>query len=315
MPIKQPVIFDHDGGADDLLSLLLLLTMEHIDLQLVSITPADCYSEDAVLSTHKILHRFGDPKVPISLGRYNGVNAFPAAWRVQPRAIHALPLLINEGVDPDPWQLPDSRKAMATVLEKAEQPVTVLMTGPCSNLMQTLEDRPELKARIKEVVWMGGAVEVKGNVHEYNHDSSAEWNVFWDPYSAKKLLRMGLEIVLIPLDATNQVPIDLDFLKQLAKLGTPLADLAGQIWALTTTNIPTAAYTYYMWDILATSYLDVPEIFELKEAALDVAIEAPNAGETFESVSMETNVRYATGIDKEAFFRYMLLKFANEQKG
>ena len=45
LPAKVPVLFDHDGSADDFLSLLLLLTMEAVDLQGVSITPADCYAE------------------------------------------------------------------------------------------------------------------------------------------------------------------------------------------------------------------------------------------------------------------------------
>jgi len=307
MPL--PLIFDHDGGADDLLSLLLLLSMEAYELQLVSITPADCYAEDAALSTAKILHKFGKPEVPISVGRFHGVNPFPSAWRVQPRAIHALPMLINEPPEPNAWQLPDSRQSVVQVLKNSTQPVTVLMTGPCSNLVAALEQHPELKQKVGRVVWMAGAVAVAGNVSEYNHDGSAEWNVFWDPYSAKKLLQMGLDLLLVPLDATNQVPVAISFLKRLAALPAEKAQLAGQIWATTTTNIPTAAYTYYMWDVLATAFLGIPEAFTQKKAALDVAIEAPNAGETFGSVS-GSNVSYAAGINKEYFYRYLLAQFA-----
>jgi purine nucleosidase len=53
MSAKQAVVFDHDGGIDDLLSLLLLLRLPNIDVIGVSITPADCYPDDAVLSTKK----------------------------------------------------------------------------------------------------------------------------------------------------------------------------------------------------------------------------------------------------------------------
>ena len=54
MPDKKLVLMDHDGGVDDLLSLMLLLTMPNIDLIGVSITPADCYLAFATEATRKI---------------------------------------------------------------------------------------------------------------------------------------------------------------------------------------------------------------------------------------------------------------------
>ena len=41
-------------------------------------------------------------------------------------------------------------------LKQAESPVTVLMTGPCTNLSAVLSRQPALKPAIKEVIWMGG---------------------------------------------------------------------------------------------------------------------------------------------------------------
>ncbi len=55
MNSKKAVIFDHDGGIDDLLSLLLLLRLPNIEVIGVSITPADCYPDDALISTKKFL--------------------------------------------------------------------------------------------------------------------------------------------------------------------------------------------------------------------------------------------------------------------
>ena len=78
---KRTVIFDHDGGVDDLLSLMMLLAMPHIDLAGIIVTPADCFLRPAVSATQKILRFFGRSDVELSEGRLHGVNPFPRAWR------------------------------------------------------------------------------------------------------------------------------------------------------------------------------------------------------------------------------------------
>ena len=66
-PIGTPVFFDHDGGLDDYLSLLLLLTYD-IDLLGISITPADTLLEGAVPSTRKILDLAGRSAITVAAG-------------------------------------------------------------------------------------------------------------------------------------------------------------------------------------------------------------------------------------------------------
>ena len=53
---KQLVLMDHDGGVDDYLATMLLMTMDHIQPLGVVVTPADCYAEPAVSATRKILY-------------------------------------------------------------------------------------------------------------------------------------------------------------------------------------------------------------------------------------------------------------------
>lgn len=308
LPAKSPVLFDHDGGVDDFLSLLLLLSMPEIDLLGVSITPADCYAENALETTLKLLllrHRLND--VPVSVGNYHGINAFPAEWRAQPRMLNALPSLINLDLataQVDPRRSPEF---IRDTLAAAATPVTVLMTGPCSNLVQALALAPELASRIKEVVWMGGAVDVIGNVRAYNHNGSAEWNVFWDPEGAHQLLTYHLPLTLIPLDVTNHVPVDIEFLQTLARQAEhPFANLAGQFWATTVATIPSYEYTYFMWDVLATSYLAIPEAFVVEEMELEIAPTGPNAGQTYRQPGSRQWVRVAKQVDKPTFYGYLL---------
>lgn len=306
LPAKKPVLFDHDGSADDFLSLLLLLTMEAIDLQGISITPADCYAEQAVETTLKLLRLRQREQVPVSVGQCYGVNAFPAEWRAKPRILNALPALINVAVDLTRVDARPSPTFLRDALAKAPEPVTVLLTGPCTNLVHALDLAPALVAKIARVVWMGGAVDVGGNVRTYNHDGSAEWNVFWDPLSAQRLLTYQLPLTLIPLDVTNEVPVSRSFLQTLAQHVThPWACLAGQFWATTVDTIPAYEYTYFMWDVLATSYLAIPEAFQLETLELNIEPTGPRAGRTHRQPGSGHWVQVAKAVDQAAFYAYL----------
>lgn len=52
--MKKPVYFNHDGGVDDLVSLFLLLQMEHLKVIGTSVIPADCYLEPALSASQKL---------------------------------------------------------------------------------------------------------------------------------------------------------------------------------------------------------------------------------------------------------------------
>lgn len=308
--MKEPILFDHDGSADDFLSLLLLLLMDRVDLIGISITPADCYPDNALETTLKLLMLTKRVDIPISVGQFYGINAFPAEWRAKPKILNALPTLINVPVNTNALYAGESKDFIVETLLTATQPVTLLLTGPCSNLVRALEENATIISNIKRIIWMGGAVDVAGNVRMYNHNGTAEWNVFWDPISAHKLVQMGLTLILIPLDVTNRVVVNLDFLKQLALHSEHLgANLAGQFWATTLDTIPAYEYTYFMWDVLATSYLAIPEIFELETLELDIVPQGSNAGQTYRRPGSNQWVQVARHVDEGVFYQYVLRQF------
>mmetsp|Transcript_23246 Transcript_23246/g.20125 ORF Transcript_23246/g.20125 Transcript_23246/m.20125 type:complete len:126 (+) Transcript_23246:430-807(+) len=122
---------------------------------------------------------------------------------------------------------------MAKQIKASKEKVTVLLTGPATNFVAALEKDPSIKDNIEEVVWMAGAVDVGGNVVQYHHDTSAEWNVYWDPVSGKKLFESGLNVTIFSLDSTNTVPVKIDFLKKITKQKEyVLSDLVGQLYAI-----------------------------------------------------------------------------------
>jgi purine nucleosidase len=278
---EKLVYMDHDGGVDDLLSLLLLLTMPHVTLLGVSVTPADCYLDYAVEASRKILDLLGNSEVEVAGGDLHGVNAFPAEWRAQPHIVNALPILLAQPCIRAPLVDEPAHQFLARKLSKADEAVTIVMTGPGSNLAAALQAEPDLKEKIAEVVWMAGAIDVVGNVRTFAHDGSAEWNVFWDPPAAHQIFSAGLNLTLFPLDVTNLVPVGWSFLQRLAtQRQWPLSDLAGQCWATTVNAIPHYDYMYYMWDILATSYIGRPDLITFRDVEAVVIERGRSAGKT-----------------------------------
>lgn len=314
MPMRSQknVIFDHDGGIDDLLSLILLLSMPHIRVVGVCITPADCYPDDALISTLKILTLTGNSHVPVTVGTLAGPNPFPPDWRAQPKICHALPamLRVNEVTD-NHLSMPAQQWIHDTLLA-SEEPVTVLMTGPATNLAWALTQLPPQKHTvIEEVIWMGGAIDVKGNVAMHDHNGTAEWNAYWDPQATATLVKADVNLCLVPLDATNALPVNRAFLMQLAQSEAPVAELAGQFWAATVTAIPAYEFTYFLWDILSTAVLGLPEsAMQFTQASVEVAVTTPNAGQIYRSDEAgSATIRWLHNVDADVVRAYVVSQF------
>ena len=300
---------EHDGAVDDLLSQLLLMTMADKEIIGINVTPADCYLEPATESTYKILQLFNREDIEIGRSDHNGINAFPGEWRARPEIINALPLLINFPKSPDPYNYKEASQLLIDKLLAAPGPVSIIMTGPCSNLVAAIKRQPAIKNKIKQIVWMGGAFKTPGNVQTFQHNGTAEWNVYWDPKSSKEMFEMNLPLVCIPLDVTNNVPVTKDFLSKLAfQSDYKISNLAGQFWALTIDTIPNYYYTYFMWDMLATSFLAIPHEFTVEKVRALVSERPPNAGQTI--VCKEGyEVSVAVDVNKNAFYNYVLTQF------
>jgi purine nucleosidase len=308
-PKQRTVLFDHDGGVDDFLSLLMLLAMPHLKLSGIVVTPADCFIRPAISATAKILRFFGRNDIEVSQGTLRGVNPFPRVWRAHTYAIDALPIL-NELESALGSPVSESgHDFLIRKLKASETPVTILITGPVTNLAAALTAEPDLVSKIEEVVWMGGALRVPGNVRDYEHDGSAEWNSYWDPPATYNLWRVSdeLPIALFPLDATNHVPVTMDFLQRLARQRKhPLSDLAGQCWALTVGTIPAYEYVYHMWDTLTTGYLGAPECVTFRQARTKIIATGPSAGRMEEAAEGGRLIQVADTVDVERFHNYVL---------
>ncbi|HAJ60157.1 MAG TPA: nucleoside hydrolase [Cyanobacteria bacterium UBA8543] len=304
---KELVLLDHDGGVDDYLATVLLMTMEHIQPLGVIVTPADCYIQPAVSATRKILDLMGHWDIPVAESTVRGINPFPSLYRRDSFIVDHLPILNQQETIQTPLLQETGQEFMVRSLLAADQPVTLLVTGPLTTVAAALDLAPKIESKIKQIIWMGGALNVPGNVEkslEPGQDGSAEWNAYWDPLGADRVWQTEISLVLCPLDLTNTVPVTSEFVYQLGKQRQyPISDFAGQCYALV---IP---QDYYFWDVLATAYLAHPEFYELHEWESAIVTTGKSQGRT----KVETGSRKIKAmdkVDKEQYYAYILQQWA-----
>jgi inosine-uridine nucleoside N-ribohydrolase len=100
-----------------------------------------------------------------------------------------------------------------------------------TNVASAAQNGVDLAGGAREVIWMGGALAVRGNTTE-----TGEWNACVDPEAAEICLSSGALDRIFPLDATQQAVFTLDDLHRL-----PETDLAGV--AVTRRSASTSATT------------------------------------------------------------------------
>ncbi|PNW79335.1 hypothetical protein CHLRE_09g411500v5 [Chlamydomonas reinhardtii] len=294
----RKVIFDHDGGIDDYVTLLLLLSCpERVRVIGITILDADCRAELAWNTTLKLLHTLGHEHVPVAVSSLPAVNPFPDPWRNSVLSVDVLPHindLTQEDLAPLRLSVP-GQELMAQLLlgtfqsasgsrdksgsrsngtdggaaavaddDDDGEPITVVATGPLSNVAHVLRKHGRAAAdRIREVWWMGGAVWVGGNVAFPGHDGSAEWNAFWDPAAVGEVWGWpSVPLVVVPLDATNAVPVTPDLIYRFGRQSRyRYSVLAGTVWSRVVTWVyDRPDEPYYAWDTLTAACVLQPDL-------------------------------------------------------
>ena len=301
--MSKLVLLDHDGAIDDILATLLLMTMPNLEVLGIIVTPADCYIKAALNVTRKLLDLMECHHIPVAASTVRGINPFPALYRRDSLIMDNFPLLNQTDSIKTPLVPQTGQGFMVQTLQQASEPVTLMVTGPLTTVAAALESDPTIEAKIKEIVWMGGALNVPGNVEKEfapEHDGSAEWNAYWDAIAVARVWQTNIPLIVCSLDITNKVPVTSEFIRRLAKQRHyQLSDLAGLCYALA---IP---QDYYCWDVLATSYLHCSDLFSLKEWETEVITTGPSQGR-IKVVNKGRKIVAMDEVDQEAFHQYLL---------
>ena len=308
---SYPIIIDTDAGSDDLMAISFLLSDPGVRIEAVTIANGLVHVDAGARNLLRLLDLAGRKNVPVFAGRpapLRGTAEFPAEWR---KLADELP-----GVTLPPLaRQPEKQRAADYLVERLrdhERLVRILALGPLTNLAEALEREPRAAGGIQELVIMGGAVRVPGNLADGDvlktPNKTAEWNMYVDPLAARMVFRSHANIRLIPLDATNKVRIDAAFLREFtARAQTPLGRVVAQVLESDRKFIDEGFF--YAWDPLAAMALVHPAVVKTIPLHIDIRQDSPEEGRTAQAVG-EANARVAIDADRAAFLKFFLDAFA-----
>jgi inosine-uridine nucleoside N-ribohydrolase len=203
------VIIDTDPGIDDALALILAFASPELSVEAITTVAGNVTVEQAARNACAILDVIDPhPRPPVAVGAgrplkqalrtahdYHGEDGLGGIFRFRTR----------EGTPryPEPHQGQAPKNApelIAELIDSAPGEIALICIGPLTNVAMAILSEPEKMAQVKEIVIMGGAIAVPGNV-----TPGAEFNMHADPHAAAVAFTSGLPISLIPLDVTQQV--------------------------------------------------------------------------------------------------------------
>lgn len=210
-----PIILDCDPGHDDVFAIWLAAGDPAVDLRAITTVGGNGRLEHTTLNARIACTVAGIEGVPIAAGAAGPIAGalHTADW------IHGQNAL-GGPVLPEPTVPLDPRSAAQLIrdtIEASAEPITIVATGPLTNVALLVRDRPELVDRIARVVWMGGST-ARGNVTPY-----AEFNAWTDPEAIRIVLDSGVDFTMVGLDITHQALITREVRDRIAAIGTPLA--------------------------------------------------------------------------------------------
>jgi purine nucleosidase/pyrimidine-specific ribonucleoside hydrolase len=109
------------------------------------------------------------------------------------------------------------------LLTASAEPVTLIATGPLTNVALLLRSHPEVMPRVRRIVFMGGSTE-RGNTTPYG-----EFNIVTDPEAADIVLRSGLPTTMIGLNVTHQALATTEIIAEFRGLGTRLGSVCAEL--------------------------------------------------------------------------------------
>jgi purine nucleosidase len=209
----RPLILDVDTGIDDMIALLIAATSPELNLRGVTCVAGNVEIHHVARNTGKILRMVGRGDVPVSIG----------AARPLQRRLRTAPdthgptgtgYVELRGEDrqlgtTEYTAIPASRYLGAHVSRHPGE-MSVVALGPLTNLAAAIQNGVDLAGGTREVSWMGGTLEERGNTTE-----TGEWNACVDPEAAEICLAAGGIHRIFPLDATQDIVFTMNDMRRL----------------------------------------------------------------------------------------------------
>jgi purine nucleosidase len=261
------IILDTDPGIDDALALLLALASPEVKLEAITTVTGNVHVDLTTRNALSLLTLAERTDIPVARGSAsplltqpvdaahvhgdNGVGGvvLPAPT-IQPVAQHAVDLLIDRILD-------------------APGVITLVAVGPLTNLALAVRREPGIAQKVREVVIMGGALLVPGNV-----TPAAEFNIYADPHAAHIVLHAGWPVRLVSLDVTTRVLMTREQIAALAQQGGNVKTTIQQMMAyyFDVFAPSSGAEHFQMHDPLCLASAFAPDLITWEPAYVDVEL-------------------------------------------
>ncbi len=288
------VLLDVDPGVDDAVMLLLALSNQSIEVLGITTVCGNVGILKATENALKITEAAGRP-----VAVYRG-----ASRSLSGKCMHATRIHGQDGLGdshlPKPRSKPERTDAVQAISEMANQRLSIVATGPLTNIAIFLDSYPDMAKRIERIFLMGGVYcpKLTGNVTPF-----AEFNFYCDPEAADKVMASGIEIVAAGLDVTmdRRCAVDCRMLAKMRGIKTAVASTACKILSNPVNN----QSIFHLHDVFALFAMLHPEIFESRTCRVRVETGGKQSGRSIAYFG-PGNIKALSKVDAEMFQEKLL---------
>jgi inosine-uridine nucleoside N-ribohydrolase len=307
--VSTPIVIDCDPGHDDAVALLLALASPELELLGVTTVAGNQTLEKTTANAIRVVEFVGRGDLAVAAGAARPLVRPPFVADY----VHG-----ETGLDgpalPPPQAAPVAQTAVEFLAERllaASDPVTLVPTGPLTNVALLLATHPEAAARLERIVLMGGAI-AEGNV-----TPAAEFNIWADPEAAARVFTSGLDVTMIGLDVTHKAlmrPEHAERLREAGRTGTMVAELFDFF-----SEFHRRVYGFDgapIHDAVAVAHVARPGVVETVDCHVAVDCESRlcrgrTVVDLWRRTGNDSNAHVAVGIDADAFVDLVVERIAS----
>ncbi|MGY6501753.1 MAG: nucleoside hydrolase [Acidimicrobiales bacterium] len=220
MTPRRRILIDTDPGIDDAMAIAAALAAPELEVVGLTTVFGNHHVDVTTANACRVLDHLGAPEIPV----------VPGAARALVRAGHRPATMVHGDDGLGDADLPAAvrrpvggRRAAEYLVEQIladPGTLTIVALGPLTNLALALHLEPRVAEAVEQVVLMGGAFAVPGNV-----TPTSEANIWNDPHAAHQVFGAGWPLMAIGLDVTHRLHADRAWLDRVATVDTPAARL------------------------------------------------------------------------------------------
>jgi len=305
--MAKKVVIDCDVGVDDAFALILAFHSPELEIKAVTGVNGNVPLAQVFENIKKVLSLIQPKDKPlIARGADRPLKGKP----IYAHSVHGKEGLGGAKIDRregEEWWEIFSGSADELITKMSRQyanELTLIATGPLTNLALALQKDPEGMKNLKEIVIMGGAVRTKGRTTPH-----AEFNIFSDPLAAKQVFESGLSITLVPLDVTHQVFFTPQIIEERVK---PIDNSFSQFvieaigYDLTIHRFSRGTELIYLHDPLAVGVVIDSDLVKKEKLSLDVETQEGEYFGKISEISGDKRIDVCLDVDARGFLELFL---------